>query len=421
MNEKDFALEFCKALIEGKLAWGKSDGWTNRDFAELGERVFAETGVHLSHTTLKRLWGKIEYNSSPHPDTLEALAVFAGFENWRSLKRSAAAPAGNAADPEPIDKKQRFYGRKKQLLVVAVATIATALPVLWWAFSKQALAPEDFSFSSRVLSAGIPNSVVFHYDARAAPPGDSIFIQQSWDKRRRIPVSRGAQEHTAVYYYPGYFMAKLVVGGQVVREHKLFIPTDGWLAYIEQSPVPVYLDRADFDRDSCLEVPPELVAAYNIPLQPEAPTVCFTEVRQRDNLRTDNFLLEAELKNLFGEGSAVCRLSEVVLLTSRGPLVIPLSAPGCVGTLVMHVPHDNIGADEADFSGFGCDLSRWTAVRFSAQGSGKIAIAVQGKPAFSLDWAGDASDITGVQFNFKGGGAVRRVRLSSANRRLKSD
>jgi len=411
MNEKDTALAYCKTIIEEKLAWGSSEGWTNRDFVELGERIFAETGVQLSLTTVKRLWGKIEYHSSPHPDTLDALAVFAGFENWRNLKRSDTLLRNAAPDPKPEYAGHKVFFLKKRPLALAALFVAVSLPALWWAFSKPALTPEDFSFSSRPLSVGIPNSVVFRYDARAAPPGDSIFIQQSWDKRRRIAVSRQGREHTALYYRPGYFMAKLVVGDQVVREHKLFIPTDGWLAYIEQTPVPVYLNRTDFDRDTCLEVRPASVAAYNIPLQPEAPTVCITEVRQRDNLRTDDFLLEAEVKNLFAEGSAVCRMSEVVLLTSRGPLVMPLADPGCVGALVLHIPHKNIAANEADLSGFGCDLSQWVKVRCSGQSSGKIEIEVQGKPAFSLAWPGDASEIIGVQFNFKGGGAVRRVRL----------
>jgi len=416
MNEKDVALEFCKTTIEHKLAWGSSTGWTNRDYAELGNRIFAETGVQLSTTTLKRLWGKIDYSSSPHADTLDALAVFAGFDDWRSLKLSSAASANkhapNAVGAMPKNMPHRVAFLKKHLVaVVLLVAVAVFVSMVWRAVSRRPLSPEAFSFSSRPLSAGIPNSVVFNYDAHAAPPGDSVFIQQSWDKRRRVAVPRTGREHTSIYYRPGYFMAKLVVGDQTVREHKLFIPTDGWLAYIEQSPIPVYLDRAVFDRDTCLEVRPELVAAHNFPLQPEAPTVCFTEVRQYDSLTTDGFLLEAELKNLFAEGAAVCRMSEVVLLTTRGPLVVPLSVPGCAGALVLHVPHQNIGADVADLSGFGCDLSRWVRVRVCSGLPGKIDIQVRDKPVFTLDWAGEASEIIGVQFNFKGGGAVRRIRL----------
>ncbi|MFN0012947.1 MAG: hypothetical protein ACKVU2_00230 [Saprospiraceae bacterium] len=410
MAEKDVTFEYCKTLIENKLGWGSSQAWTNRDFTELGERVFSETGVQLSATTLKRLWGKIEYNSAPHPGTLDALAVFAGFENWRELKlRSKMTPA---FEPKTQTRKPFFF--KKRIALIGLA--AGVICLLAWFFLKQErlISGDDFTFSSRSLSVGIPNSVVFNYDASAAPPGDSIFIQQSWDARRRKPVSRQGKEHTSIYYRPGIFMAKLVVGDKTVREHRLFIPTNGWLAYIEQSPVPVYLERAAYDRDSCIEVLPETVAAHNIPLQPNAPTVCITDVRQRDSLTTADFLFEAEVRSLYRSGSAICQMTDVILLTSRGPLVLPLAEPGCVGALVMHIPHSNIAADEADLSGFGCDLSRWTLVRCWAKPGGNIFVEVNGKPAYSFVWPSARSEIIGSQFNFTGGGAVRRVRLGKS-------
>ncbi|MEQ1745376.1 MAG: hypothetical protein ABMA02_08125 [Saprospiraceae bacterium] len=410
MAEKDITFEHCKILIENKLAWGSSQAWTNRDFAELGERIFSETGVQLSVTTLKRLWGKIEYNSAPHPGTLDVLAVFAGFENWRELKLKGEMPPSFA--PKTQTKKPVFD--KKQIVLIGLAAGAVYVLAWLWISQKQPIPGANFSFSSRPLSVGIPNSVVFKYDASAAPPGDSIFIQQSWDARRRKPVTRQGREHTSIYYRPGIFMAKLVVGDKTVREHRLFIPTDGWLAYIEQSPVPVYLERAVFDRDTCLEVLPETVAAHNIPLQPNTPTVCITDVRQRDSLTTADFLFEAEVRSLYRSGAAICQMTEVILLTSRGPLVLPLAEPGCVGALVMHIPHRNIAADEADLSGFGCDLSRWTLVRCWAKPGGNIFVEVNGKPAYSFAWPSASSEIIGSQFNFTGGGAVRRVRLGKS-------
>ncbi|WPQ63248.1 hypothetical protein SIO70_00025 [Chitinophaga sancti] len=49
------------SLIETRLNWGKSSEWTNYDFEKLSVAIQDKTGVTLSVTTLKRLWGKLKY------------------------------------------------------------------------------------------------------------------------------------------------------------------------------------------------------------------------------------------------------------------------------------------------------------------------------------------------------------------------
>src|SRR5690349_20029493 len=77
---------------------------------------------------------------------------------------------------------------------------------------------KNYSFSSKkIVSEGVPNSVVFDYDASTAPV-DSVIIQQSWDERLRTKVSKRDHQHTSIYYTPGFFKAKLVVNNEIVRE-----------------------------------------------------------------------------------------------------------------------------------------------------------------------------------------------------------
>ena len=51
----------CLSEIEAKLGWGDSNNWSNADFEELSLLIQAETGIKLSVTTLKRVWGKVKY------------------------------------------------------------------------------------------------------------------------------------------------------------------------------------------------------------------------------------------------------------------------------------------------------------------------------------------------------------------------
>lgn len=78
----------CILQIEEKLGWGDSSNWHSEVFIELSETIQHQTKVLLSPTTLKRVWGKVNYSSSPSISTLNTLAQFIGFSNWRDFKNN---------------------------------------------------------------------------------------------------------------------------------------------------------------------------------------------------------------------------------------------------------------------------------------------------------------------------------------------
>jgi hypothetical protein len=74
-----------KRLFEEKTGWGDSDLWNNQDFLELSGMIFDQTGIALSHVTLKRIWGKVRYESLPHTSTLNTIVKFLGYRTWREF------------------------------------------------------------------------------------------------------------------------------------------------------------------------------------------------------------------------------------------------------------------------------------------------------------------------------------------------
>src|SRR6187401_3310152 len=81
----ELLIQKCRKLIESQLSWGEASNWTNEDFESLSERIQLKTGTCLSITTLKRIWGKVKYESRPTMTTLNTLARFIDFENWRAF------------------------------------------------------------------------------------------------------------------------------------------------------------------------------------------------------------------------------------------------------------------------------------------------------------------------------------------------
>src|ERR1700761_1912749 len=77
--------------IERQLDWGAADAWQSRDFDKLNQLILEKTGVSLSASTLKRVWGRVQYGHAPSAVTLDALARFAGFADFRAFSRPPVA------------------------------------------------------------------------------------------------------------------------------------------------------------------------------------------------------------------------------------------------------------------------------------------------------------------------------------------
>ena len=101
-----------KHLYEEKTGWGDSDLWKNQDFLELSQMIFDRTGIALSHVTLKRIWGKVRYESLPHTNTLNTIVQFLGYGNWREFRvRNASEPWAKTSEegrgPSPSEGPER--------------------------------------------------------------------------------------------------------------------------------------------------------------------------------------------------------------------------------------------------------------------------------------------------------------------------
>jgi len=97
MNTLELLIEKTIKLYESNTGWGDSNEWTNQDFVMLSEKIQERTGVALSHVTLKRIWGKVKYDSLPSTHTLDTLVQFLGYESWRDFRSRNGNGTANGA------------------------------------------------------------------------------------------------------------------------------------------------------------------------------------------------------------------------------------------------------------------------------------------------------------------------------------
>jgi hypothetical protein len=418
-------LAHCRRLIEQKLRWGHPDQWSTQDFEQLAEEIARQTGVTLSLTTLKRIWGRVRYQSAPTATTLNALATFIGYASWREFQASVESiPAESAPAPVQSPRPQTLpeatagqsavpQSGNRQWLIGIGLTVALLSGLLWFRHqaSRHPTSPAAFSFSSQPVTRGIPNSVVFRYDASRASAADSVFIQQSWDPARRQRVPNNGNAHTSVYYYPGYYRAKLVVNQQVVREHDVIIPSEGWVTTIPQEPVPVYFSPAEVIRGGALHLPASLIRQRNISLQPSPPMVGYQYVGTGTGLMSDNFVYQTRVRASVEQGAGVCQNVRILINCRNDMFLLHLSAKGCVGQLGLMLADQSIMSQTSDLSAFGRDLNEWVQVRCEVREK-RVRLFIDEQLAYETTFTNDPAEILGISYWFEGTGSVDFVRLS---------
>jgi len=400
-------------LIEAKLGWGKGENWSNRDFEELSEQIFNDTKKRLSVTTLKRIWGRAERIANPSSGTLDILSEYLGHANWREFVNTYDAPLS----VETMTKSARGKGVPVAVGVILLvgALLAFYLPTRRNTVKRaEALKAGAFSFKSKTIGQGIPNSVVFEYDASGSDNSAKIQIQQDWDENKRINVAKEDSVATCIYYRPGFFKSKLVVDGTIVAEEDVFIPTRDWLGTIELDTLPIYLDLDEIKAHNQIAISEETVSQYKIDPRTSEVIVSMYLVKDFGALFTDEFEMSMLLKNTFEKGLTGCQWARIFILYEGGAVGIPLAKKGCSSNFNLMAFGEFIDGKKTDLSGFGVDFSDLIALRCISK-DGTLQILVNEQLAYKMEISGFAEKIKGISIHFEGAGTVKNVELGNTS------
>ncbi len=401
---KDYDLiRKCLLQIEEKLEWGSSSSWHNEVFIELSKLIQDETNVLLSPTTLKRVWGKVNYDSNPSINTLNTLAQFTGYLNWRDFKNNIESkPNKKKTASFPLPKLKLLGGAI--LLAVLVASFLVAMKTNEGGSNIHDFT--DVTFSSRPITSGLPNSVVFDFDLQGIE-SDSIYIQQYWDKTKTIKLKQGQSQATGQYYYPGYFRAKLLVDGHIGLEHDLFIKSEGWLGTIDYDPIPKYIDESLVLKDH-LKLPENILGEISVHENPLVSS--FHYVDDFGDISGDNFSLAMSMRNIYNDKWAVCSTTRIVILGTTGAMIIPFSIPGCVSEIGLMMNDVYLSGKENDLSMFGTDLSQFQNFNIKVEEK-TINVQIEGKSIYQGKYNESIGKLVGLRFRFLGAGEVKDIEL----------
>ncbi|MBS1663654.1 MAG: hypothetical protein JST68_21605 [Bacteroidetes bacterium] len=405
----------------------------------LCDTIESNTGVIISLSTIKRLLNG-QFARIPQIATLNAIALSSGYKDWRDFTQAKALleharpedkqnldgpeqrpgsqqnPTGleqNPGSPQPGPKP---YSIPRFLIAGAVIILALLGTLAILMSHKPGPANIDKAYFSATKTTGndIPNTVIFKYNVDSVS-ADSFFIQQSWDRNRRVQVYKHNYTLTDIYYEPGYHTAKLIAGDKIIRTLPVSIPTDRWLFYtIENKPGsrPKYITHRD---TGMLKLSTDELLANNINLQNDN-VYCNTWFPSDIDYSSDNFTLKCRVR-IKPVNNESCPLLMCEVYCQKYFMYFKSTLKGCTGMLTAQFGENELNGRTNDLSGLGADLREWQDMEFTVRDK-KVSIVINGKHTYSNAYTQSAGLITGLGFISNGISEVQFVDLKTADGRI---
>lgn len=413
----------CLTALCRDAGFADPDALVQRDLLFLCDRIEDRTGTIISLSTLKRLLAG-QFARLPQVATLDALAQTIGFAHWQAYRAaippSDACPApfvAAASDPAAITGRQTLSWRWLALgaalcllAVVSLALVRTHRHVLAGA------ATAAFS-ATKVTGNDLPNTVVFHYNIDGVT-ADSFFIQQSWDRNRRVRIQKGVHTLTDLYLEPGYHVAKLIANDQIIKTVDVSIPTDRWVYYAQPrfGGDPAYITPAA--ARTLAGAPPE-TATPPAPGTPSALTGGVLALTRSDlaasgidptrehlyvmanfpstrTLNSDSFTLRFRARVADAMGN-LCPFLMGEVFCQRNFMFFSSTPPGCSSTSEVQFGDNFMGGKTHDLSPLGADVRSWQDFELAVK-QRAVSIAINGKPVMTTTYTQPCGQITGLGF-----------------------
>jgi hypothetical protein len=396
LSEREL-VRICMTELCKQAGFADPGHMVQRDLQFLCETIESRTGVLISLSTIKRLLNG-EFARMPQIATLDALARFLGYQSWQgfrssqTLKTEALLPAGKKTNG-PRTGKIKWVFWTPLLLLVLLGILANAI------FGKHRSGDGEKAQFSAVKTTGndLPNTVIFKYNIDSVA-ADSFFIQQSWDRNRRVRISKGSHTLTDIYYEPGYHVAKLIANDRIIKTVDVSLPTDRWFFYTKEKlfgGAPKYILTEKPFKNGSLQLSQDDLVNSKIDTQKENNYIS-VYFPSRIESSSDNFTLKFRIRvNVINNVFCPYFMGEV--FCQRNFMFFKSTLKGCVSELAAQFGEDYLSGKTIDLSGLSSDVKAWQNVEVMVKDK-RVTICMNNIQVFATRYSKSCGSITGLGF-----------------------
>lgn len=414
MSEQEL-VKLC--LTEVFLSNGYADphSLAQRDYENVSQAIEAKTGILISISTLKRLL-KGDFARLPQVATLNAISRYLGYQHWQDYRSTVKStiPVEGITPPRRRFMLQRSL--PKTLLYPSIFSLLFVLFITSRSSLKDVGAGlEGAQFSVKKVTANdLPNTVVFSYNVDDIE-ADSFFIQQSWDKKRRVRVYKKQHTLTDIYYEPGYHTAKLIANDVVIKTLGVSIPTKDWFFYTKKHfprGIPDYIHPKQSTQNGELGLQASDLVQYGLKVGEENNYV-YTYFPSSWPVHSDNYVFKTRVRVQELKKNPCPFLMLEVFCQQHFMYFISMPR-GCSSECKLQFGDLILDGKTTDLSALGADVTDWMEVKIEVRNR-HVAIYYGDNLVYTCNYSKSAGRITGIGFISNGLCKVDDIELKDLN------
>lgn len=383
---------------------GDATTWKHGDFVDLHQKILRDTGVNISPSTLKRIFGKISVDSDyiPQQATLDALKKYGQYTEPENPQP--------ALSPLP-DLPSKTSNPKRRNVVLAILTLSIVVAgVLAWQFWK----PKNISgkITTIRIEGQLPATAFFQL--QLPETDDSVFINFG-DKSPLMYVKPGSKNAAHIYYFPGVFTVSFQTRQQAIATTSAYIRSGNWIAFAchrqEDIPLRFYaFPPVKSGSDSVFQV--TKMQVLKMGLDTTGPILTRLCNYMPVGHTADDFIFETTFKNsLQGEG-IFCRSTQFQISGSNSMIRFRLVSSGCSMRVLNVLSEQTFKGATDNLSQFVADLNQWNTVKLVNRNKA-VSLYVNGNQIFTGTYQQPLGDLKGLFLEFEGTGSVKNCDLKS--------
>lgn len=407
MDTERELLEQLYRAIEAKMDMGEGRLWANKQFVQLSERIFEQTGVLVSASTLKRMLGKVKTDADyvPQLETRNALAEFCGFGHWaRFVEQQKYLPTALPS------RSTRFRHWLRYIFITLGVVVSMLAVVLFIRYGRTHSKPH-VEWNNTYSEGIAPFSCAFHYHIPKQTQAPVHLIIET----DTIVLDPALTTYTHYFKLPGYVRAKLVYEGELLGEKEIVIRSQGWKAYAFNSygmdrviqVLPSSLNTSEiFVLGTDTFITPQVVKGLGMDIN----YPYWTEYRNYDrfDVPMDTFYFETWVQNTSRIPTVLCNHICITLTGTGNRARIYFVKPGCSRWLELQFGDSLYSGRDQYLEALSTSLDTMRRVQLQLMGD-SATIYLDQQPVFATRFNNNLGLLRGVQFDFIGCGRFEKA------------
>ena len=406
----------CMNRIFKQLGFESTDHLTQRNLEYFCHEIEERSGILISLSTAKRLLNG-QFSKQPQIATLNAIANYLGYVNWQTFRQEEKITAEKWSNPSnTVTQKSaathpHISSKKKKIIAITTSILGAFILIAF--VSRSMVKPANFksaSFSAqKTTKNNIPNTVIFHYNIDGVN-ADSFFIQQSWNKNRRVRVYKNQYTLTDIYYEPGYHTAKLIADEKIIKTFDVSIPTGKWFFYAKSDlwSLPEYIEKSGKEREPLLRLTKEDLLSSHIDISKEKEYI-YTYFPSRLEVNSDNFVLKARVRRVSVKNN-FCPHIMLEVFCQKNFMYFKTMPSGCSSEAIAQFGENFLSGKTNDLSSLTSNVNEWQNFELLVKDR-RAKIFINGKSSFKTSYQLSSGLITGLGFISNGLCEVEQIEL----------